>query len=80
MSYLSADQIPEQDFLHAHRDDYYMLIILTQGEGTVQCDMEPICIKATGILYIKPSQIHSVLQGSKHVEGYVACKIIDIRQ
>lgn len=70
IGYLFTEKIPGHHLMQAHRDDYYMLIILIKGEGSIQCDMEHIVAKPTGILYIRPYQIHSYEQQSNHLEGY----------
>jgi AraC family transcriptional activator of pobA len=55
---------------NAHRDDYYVLVILTKGKGAIQCDMEKMTAESKSILLIKPYQVHSASKVSKDAEAY----------
>jgi len=52
-----------------HRDDYFILGILTKGGGTLVCDMVNIELKAPALFIVKPFQVHSIKK-YKNVEGY----------
>jgi len=56
--------------LSDHRDDYYILVIIIKGSGTLQCDMEKVVIKPDSVLLIRPYQVHSALQISDNAEAY----------
>ncbi len=42
----------------AHRDDHYIFIYVNEGETTLIVDFEEVHIKAPGIAFISPGQIH----------------------
>lgn len=44
---------------YTHRDDYYIFIILTSGDVKLFCDMQEINARSTGLLMVKPLQVHS---------------------
>lgn len=44
---------------YTHRDDYYIFIILTGGKVKLLCDMQEINAGPTGLLMVKPLQVHS---------------------
>jgi AraC family transcriptional activator of pobA len=46
-------------YMEAHRDEYYILMVLMKGSGVMQCDMGTINIFPKSILFIKPYQVHS---------------------
>lgn len=54
----------------AHRDDYYILMIVMKGSGVLRCDMETIHIKAKSIILVKPYQVHSGGEISEDAEAY----------
>lgn len=54
----------------AHRDDYYILMIVIKGSGVLRCDMETIHIKSGSIALIKPYQVHSGAEISQDAEAY----------
>lgn len=43
---------------YAHRDDYYMLFLLEEGEATVLIDFKEYKIFAPAVFYILPGQVH----------------------
>lgn len=45
--------------LYAHRDDYYMFGILTQGSAAIEIDFERIELKSGNILIVSPWQVHN---------------------
>jgi len=53
-----------------HRDDYYILGIITKGEGIMSCDMTEIHMRENGLAILKPLQVHSVNQISEQAEGW----------
>ena len=44
---------------YAHRDDYYMFGILTQGSAAIEIDFERIELKSGNILIVSPWQVHN---------------------
>lgn len=43
---------------YAHRDDYYMAVLLTDGSAALEVDFERISLKAGEILIVSPWQVH----------------------
>lgn len=48
---------------HAHRDDYYMVVLLSDGEATVEVDFEKMRLKNGDILIVSPWQVHNKPKG-----------------
>ena len=44
----------------AHRDDHYMLVVLTEGQLTYRIDFEVYQIQAPGLLLVFPGQVHQL--------------------
>ncbi|MDM1502917.1 AraC family transcriptional regulator [Myroides marinus] len=55
---------------HTHRDDYYVISIVTDGELLMDCEMEKFIAQRNNILIVKPYQIHSVRHISNDFKGY----------
>ncbi|MDR0229085.1 MAG: AraC family transcriptional regulator [Flavobacteriaceae bacterium] len=55
---------------HTHRDDYYVITIITNGQLNMDCEMEKFTVKQNNILIVKPYQIHSVRYISDDFAGY----------
>lgn len=53
-----------------HRDDHYIILIITKGQGAMYCDMERIDARAKSILMIKPFQVHAVPEAWSSASGY----------
>lgn len=45
-----------------HRDDHFILMLLTAGRFDALIDFEPICIDQPAILVIRPEQVHQVVR------------------
>lgn len=43
---------------YAHRDDYYIVVLLTEGAAAVEIDFERIALTAGDILIVSPWQVH----------------------
>lgn len=43
---------------YAHRDDYYIVVLLTEGSAAVEIDFERIALTAGDILIVSPWQVH----------------------
>jgi AraC family transcriptional activator of pobA len=56
--------------LRDHRDEYYVLAIVTKGTGVIKCDMGVIAFKPSSVLFVKPFQVHSSKQIDADSEGY----------
>jgi AraC family transcriptional activator of pobA len=56
--------------LRDHRDEYYVLAIVTQGTGLIKCDMGIITFKPSSVLLVKPLQVHSSKQIDADSEGF----------
>lgn len=56
--------------LNDHRDEYYVLVIVIKGSGTLRCDMETLTLRPKSILLVKPYQVHSGSGISKDAEAY----------
>ena len=57
--------------MEAHRDDFFIFFVLTNGRILMQCDTLHIELNAIGIGFVKPFQVHSVKQVSTDAEGYL---------
>lgn len=44
---------------HAHRDDYYIIVIMTDGEAEVDIDFERKTLHSGDLLIISPWQVHN---------------------
>lgn len=55
---------------HTHRDDYYVITIVTNGQIDMDCEMESFIAKQNNILIVKPYQIHSLRYISDDFTGY----------
>lgn len=44
---------------YAHRDDYYIVALLTQGKASVEIDLERKGLRAGDILIVSPWQVHN---------------------
>lgn len=44
---------------YAHRDDYYIVALLTQGKASVEIDLERMDLQAGDILIVSPWQVHN---------------------
>ena len=56
---------------HTHRDDYYVISIVTNGEMRMDCEMETFTALRNNILIVKPYQIHNVRHISDDFTGYL---------
>lgn len=56
--------------LGMHRDDFYILFILTKGKVTMECDMTEVKLSAPSISIVKPFQIHAPKMVSPDAVGY----------
>lgn len=57
---------------HAHRDDYYMVVLLSDGEATVEVDFEKMRLKNGDILIVSPWQVHNKPKGeSWEASGWI---------
>lgn len=48
---------------YAHRDDYYIMVLLTDGEASVEIDFERSVLKTGDMLIISPWQVHNKPNG-----------------
>lgn len=56
----------------AHRDDYYIIALLTDGSATVEIDFEQIELKTGDLLIVSPCQVHGKpAPGSWLVDGWI---------
>lgn len=53
----------------AHRDDYYMLILLQKGTIEIEIDFTAITFKGAALCIVTPGQVHRYLQ-TKNIAGY----------
>lgn len=57
---------------HPHRDDYHMVVFITEGTAKGLIDFEEITISAGEAIIISPSQVHSPLYTACKVDGWIA--------
>ncbi len=50
---------------YAHRDDYYMVVLLTAGRAAVEIDFQRIELKAGEVLMVSPWQVHGKPDGER---------------
>ena len=56
--------------LGTHRDDFYILFVLTKGKVIMECDMIEVKASAPSIAIVKPFQIHAPKMVSPDAVGY----------
>lgn len=64
------DLLNRAEKLEAHRDDFFIFFVLTNGEAIMKCDMIDVKMKAHSIMIVKPFQIHSAQNVSVDAGGY----------
>lgn len=57
---------------HPHRDDYHMVVFITEGTAKGLIDFEEITISAGEAIIISPWQVHSPLYTACKVDGWIA--------
>lgn len=79
MRYISTEkQMPSVN--HAHRDDYYIFILIEEGMGKVLIDFEERDITGRSIFCILPGQVH-IPDGNIHACGwFLAVDSIVVRE
>lgn len=55
---------------YPHRDDYYMIVLVTGGEAALSIDFRNLTVAAGDALVISPGQIHSPARTAGNVEGW----------
>lgn len=50
---------------YAHRDDYYIVVVLTEGSAGVEIDFERKELSAGEIMIVSPWQVHSKPSGEE---------------
>lgn len=68
MRYISGEEKPPVD-AHAHRDDYYIFLLIEEGKDTVSVDFEEREITGNNIYCVLPGQVH-FSGGSLNVRGW----------
>lgn len=64
---------------HAHRDDYYIIILLTDGTATVDVDFETKALNTGDILIVSPWQVHNKPSGAEwQADGWLLAMSPDI--
>lgn len=56
---------------YPHRDDYYMIVLITAGEATVSVDFKDLVISAGEAVLVSPEQIHAPSAATGGVEGWL---------
>ncbi|MFH6995005.1 AraC family transcriptional regulator [Flavobacterium sp. FlaQc-48] len=56
--------------LEAHRDDFFIFFVLTEGQAIITCDMTDVEIQANNIMMVKPFQVHYGKKVSTDAMGY----------
>lgn len=68
--YLPDDYEATPSLVSDHRDDYYILLVLTKGSADILCDMLPLHLEAPGLLLLRPFQVHSFVGQSPDAAGW----------
>lgn len=55
----------------AHRDDYYMIVLITQGCASISVDFEEITVSGGEAVIVAPSQVHFPNHASEDIEGWI---------
>ena len=64
------DSLSYSNRLNDHRDEYYVLVIVIKGAGTLRGDMETITIRPKSVLLVRPYQVHSGSGISRDADAY----------
>ena len=62
---------------YAHRDDYYILALLTEGNVAVEIDFERKELQAGDILIVSPWQVHNKPDGETWDDVVTLCSMMD---
>lgn len=57
--------VSEHDYSRPHRDDHYLMMVLTEGNFVINIDFEHIGLTAPAILLIQPGQVHHIVSAGK---------------
>lgn len=57
--------VSEHDYSRPHRDDHYLIMVLTEGDFVINLDFEHISLTAPAILLIQPGQVHHIVSAGK---------------
>lgn len=64
---------------HAHRDDYYMVVLLTEGSAAVEVDFETKELNPGDIMIVSPWQVHNKPSGAEwQADGWLLAMSPDI--
>lgn len=66
---LDKDSAPEMKS-YPHRDDYYIIVLVTRGTVAVAVDFEDVTISAGEAIVVSPSQVHSSSSAAGDAEGW----------
>lgn len=55
---------------YPHRDDYYIIVLVTGGTVSVAVDFEDVTVSAGEAIVVSPSQVHSPSSASGNAEGW----------
>ncbi|WP_298740716.1 AraC family transcriptional regulator [uncultured Chitinophaga sp.] len=58
--------------LGIHRDDHYIFVLLETGESRIMIDFQTQCLKAPGLLYVQPGQVHEYVDSINASGWFVA--------
>lgn len=67
---LVKDSVPEMKS-YPHRDDYYIIVLVTGGTVAVAVDFEDVTISAGEAIVVSPSQVHSPSSAAGGAEGWL---------
>lgn len=67
---LDKDSAPEMKS-YPHRDDYYIIVLVTRGTVAVAVDFEDVTISAGEAIVVSPSQVHSSSSAVGGAEGWL---------
>lgn len=67
---LDKDSVPEMKS-YPHRDDYYIIVLVTRGTVAVAVDFEDVAISAGEAIVVSPSQVHSPSSAAGGAEGWL---------
>lgn len=64
------DSLERINRLEAHRDDFFIFFVLTEGNAIMQCDMVDVELTAQSVMIVKPFQVHAPRYIAQYSKGY----------
>lgn len=69
LKYFKKDDLQEDSFLGAHRDDHYIFFVFNDGSGSLMIDFNEVRLSAGMLYYVRPTQVHERIR-NRAVDGW----------